>query len=102
MNRILITLGADRTPAYVEAVQSAREAVKKDMPGLAICRGIQVLNVALGGTLIYDVPTQFGTKVDHSPKEVEKRIELSHETTWRRDARLVRELGHDYPRVNSS
>src|SRR5436309_398641 len=33
-----------------------REALRRDMPMLAICRGIQSLNVALGGTLYQDLP----------------------------------------------
>ena len=34
------------------------QAMKLDMPVLGICRGIQVMNVALGGTLYQDLPTQ--------------------------------------------
>ncbi|MGC9068618.1 MAG: gamma-glutamyl-gamma-aminobutyrate hydrolase family protein [Thermoprotei archaeon] len=35
-------------------------------PLLAICRGIQVLNVALGGTLYQDLPTEHPSKINHS------------------------------------
>jgi len=38
---------------------------------LAICYGIQSLNVFLGGSLIQDIPTQLGTKICHSPEEDE-------------------------------
>jgi putative glutamine amidotransferase len=40
-------------------------------PVLAICYGIQSLNVFLGGSLIQDIPTELGSKICHSPKEDE-------------------------------
>jgi len=43
----------------------AREAANRRMPTLAICRGMQVVNVALGGTLIEDIPTEFSGSHDH-------------------------------------
>jgi putative glutamine amidotransferase len=43
----------------------AREAAARRLPTLAICRGVQVLNVALGGTLIQDLPTEHRGAVDH-------------------------------------
>ncbi|MBL8265967.1 gamma-glutamyl-gamma-aminobutyrate hydrolase family protein [Steroidobacter sp.] len=36
-----------------------------DKPILAVCRGMQLLNVALGGTLIQDLPSQLGERVRH-------------------------------------
>jgi putative glutamine amidotransferase len=38
-------------------------------PVLGICRGAQLLNVALGGTLWQDLPSQLGTPVDHRDQE---------------------------------
>jgi putative glutamine amidotransferase len=44
----------------------ARAAVTKGVPLLAICRGMQVLNVALGGTLFQDIPSQITGALQHA------------------------------------
>jgi len=38
---------------------------------MAICYGIQSLNVFLGGSLVQDIPTELGKKICHSPEEDE-------------------------------
>ncbi|HEY8488123.1 MAG TPA: gamma-glutamyl-gamma-aminobutyrate hydrolase family protein [Thermaerobacter sp.] len=45
----------------------ARLAVEERIPLLGICRGVQVLNVALGGDLIQHVPDVYGDAVPHVP-----------------------------------
>ena len=40
-------------------------AVERDLPLLGICRGIQALNVALGGALWQDLPAQHPSSVEH-------------------------------------
>jgi putative glutamine amidotransferase len=42
-------------------------ARQRGLPILGICRGIQLINVALGGTLYQDLPTERPGAVDHSP-----------------------------------
>jgi putative glutamine amidotransferase len=70
---------AKRHPATVDA-DSARErtdfmllehALATSKPVLAICYGVQSLNVFLGGNLIQDIPSELGSKVCHSPIEDE-------------------------------
>ncbi len=41
------------------------EALRREIPVLAICRGMQLLNVALGGTLYQDLPSQRGDDLRH-------------------------------------
>lgn len=52
----------DRDEFEIELV---RAAAARRFPVLAICRGLQVVNVALGGTLIGDIPTEIGS-ADHT------------------------------------
>ncbi len=46
-------------------IDLVRQAVQSGLPTLAICRGSQILNVALGGTLIEHLPDEVGEKILH-------------------------------------
>ncbi len=50
-------------------------AVEKNKPVLAICRGVQVLNVAFGGSLWQDIPSQIVASVQH---RTENEIKAEH------------------------
>ncbi|MBK5256823.1 MAG: gamma-glutamyl-gamma-aminobutyrate hydrolase family protein [Vicinamibacteria bacterium] len=77
----------------------AREAVRRDMPVLGICRGLQVLNVALGGTLIQDIPSEVKGAVIHETGE--DRLVIGHDVTIARDSRLAQLLSSARVGVNS-
>jgi putative glutamine amidotransferase len=46
-------------------IELVRLALAADVPVFAVCRGLQLLNVARGGTLIQDIPDEVGTSVNH-------------------------------------
>ncbi len=77
----------------------AREAVRRDMPVLGICRGLQVLNVAQGGTLIQDIPSDVENAVTHEAGE--NRVEIAHEVTIQPGSRLANLLSTTRVGVNS-
>src|SRR5437667_2887772 len=85
LDALVLSGGGDLDPALfgeaphakVYEVSGARDelelrltqsALDDGVPLLAICRGIQVLNVALGGTLYRDIPSDPGSTIDHSQK----------------------------------
>jgi len=76
-----------------------REALRRDLPILAICRGHQVLNVATGGTLFQDIPSQVSGAVDHDPET--ERWERAHDVQVLPGTRLREILGRDEVGVNS-
>jgi putative glutamine amidotransferase len=76
-----------------------RWALDVDKPLLAICRGAQVLNVALGGTLWQDVGTMRATEHDHYPAS--SRGEVTHNIEVSSASRLYGIAGRDIVDVNS-
>ena len=57
---------AERDAFEIALVRAARA---RRLPTLAICRGIQVVNVALGGTLIQDIPSEWPHALNHDSAE---------------------------------
>ena len=70
-------------------LELARRALDADLPLLAICRGIQILNVARGGTLVQDIPTEVAGSVDHDVRE--PRVAIAHEV-WITPGTLLERL----------
>jgi putative glutamine amidotransferase len=92
MGGLLLTGGEDVDPAHYGAAPHralgevhperdafelalVRAARERRIPTLAICRGVQIANVALGGTLVQDLPSEW-------PEP------LAHDGDWERDARV--------------
>lgn len=65
----------------------ARAAIANGIPLLAICRGMQVLNVAMGGTLVQDIPSQVTGALQHSVPQ--PRAGSAHEVWISKDSKLA-------------
>ncbi len=116
LDGLLLTGGGDVAPARfgevphpkVDNVSEARDAIEIDLalhavdrgvPLLAICRGVQVLNVALGGSLYQDIPSDLGTSIAHA--QTAPRSTPTHAVTVQGESRLAETLGALEVQVNS-
>jgi putative glutamine amidotransferase len=115
---LLLTGGGDMDPAFfggdtanptLKSVSRLRDRMELFLtrrlldegrrPVLGICRGCQVMNVAAGGTLVLDVPSEIGAAVNHSDP---RQFELVHEVSVVPGTRLHALAGATTIRVNSS
>ena len=80
----------------------ARRALAEGLPLLAICRGIQVLNVAAGGTLIQDIPTQVPNALTHSTVAGRPVAVVAHTVDVAPGSRLAALFGAGELGVNSA
>src|SRR5581483_5889112 len=74
-------------------------AIEQDVPMLAVCRGVQILNVALGGSLIQDIPTERPDAVQH--RITDPKWAIAHDVMVAEDSRLREILGSARRQVNS-
>jgi putative glutamine amidotransferase len=75
-------------------------AVEDDKPFLGICRGIQIVNVGLGGTLYTHIPDQHPNAIDHTyPGNM--RTVIAHEVKLEGGTRTSEILGEPILQVNS-
>jgi putative glutamine amidotransferase len=101
------TYGADPHPAlgptepHLDRFEIAllRAAEARDMPVLAICRGLQVLNVSRGGTLTQDLPSEHPSDVEH--RQPQPGSTPTHDVRLEAGSLVAACLGVREARVNS-
>jgi len=118
LDGLLLSGGGDISPRYFEQTRMAklievdaprdctelllaRWAVRDNLPLLGICRGLQMLNVALGGTLYQDLGTQLPGAGRHRFAPGFARNYLSHEVRVVGDTLLASIVGTGRIPVNS-
>jgi putative glutamine amidotransferase len=78
-----------------------REAFQADIPFMGICRGLQMINVALGGTLYEDISTFNADALQHQQSGEHPRDFLAHPVEILSNSRLAGILGSRSLDVNS-
>lgn len=114
---ILFTGGVDVHPGYYNEeiiadnlticdrrdkfeMRLAKKVLPMDMPLLGICRGMQLLNIAAGGSVYQDIGLQYKTGISHSnPKS--RKDDIIHSVRLVENTRLYNIYGTELKEVNS-
>ena len=114
LDGIILTGGEDIAPAYygaekhpkLEEVNDKRDlydftlfklATDRNVPVLGICRGLQLINVAMGGTLYQDIPSEKPSDVNHRPGN----SEVAHDVNLTPGSEMHQIMGQSRIQVNS-
>ena len=117
LDGILFTGGEDLEPFFsgeekhpkLEEVNHKRDlydftlfklATDRNVPVLGICRGLQMINVAMGGTLYQDIPSEKPSDVNHRPRLGGKY--LAHDVTFAPGSKIQEVLGESTFKTNSN
>jgi putative glutamine amidotransferase len=118
MDGLLLSGGSDLDPVYYgeepvpelgvtvperDAFEMAllERALRRQIPILGICRGMQILNVALGGTLYQDLPSQMDHMVLLGHRQQTPKWQPTHEVEVDGGSKVAEIMGTDELKVNS-
>lgn len=118
LNGVLFTGGGDVDPSFyhskdhhnlklvdtnrdITEITLAKSVALFGIPFLGICRGLQVLNVAFGGTLFSHIPSQFPNAIKHDYNSGTERELLVHDIKLETDSQLMQIMDEEKFRVNS-
>jgi putative glutamine amidotransferase len=118
LDGLLLSGGSDLDPGYYgeepvaelgvtiperDAFEMAllEHALRRQIPIFGICRGMQVLNVALGGTLYQDLPSQMDHMVLLGHRQDTPKWQPTHEVEVDGGSKVAKIMGTDELKVNS-
>ena len=116
LDGLLLTGGEDVAPSYYGQEPHPRlgdvnderddfelalfhKALERGIPIFGVCRGMQMINVAMGGTLIQDIPTQKPSDINHRPGNLSG---TGHDIDLQPQSRSASVMGTTHLSVNSS
>lgn len=82
-------------------LEFCRKAIGKDLPVFGICAGHQIINIACGGNIYQDIPSQYSNPIKHKRDEDEKQ-DPTHNIKIERSTKLYNIFQKDEILVNST